>query len=179
MIKFLKTETTEENNNGNIVSVIDKHLVLSLTKTEEPIIWRMSLDDIGTAVFSIKKGKEKSTLILKQKDGKEEIIATFAEPEEAAKILSSISHCLLNPKKSKIALTLQNNQNNKKQNDNSEKRNWGIALILVIIIIGLYLYLMSLMPENIITQNQSNTNTETEQRTTGQPLDADEFLKGL
>jgi len=182
MINFLKTSNTEEPS-GNNVSVANDHLVISLTDTDSPTIWRMSLDDIGSSVFSIKKEKTKSKLILKQKEEKEEIIASFKDHTEATAILSEISNNLLNPKKS-IFSSNGNSKDSalkKSQDDSVEKKKWGIALILVFVIIGLYIYLTTLMPENMSleTQTTQQSTGNTSQGSTGQVIDADEFLKGL
>lgn len=177
-----KKQETEETEN---VSVIDNNLVISLMKTENPVIWRMPLDEIGTAVFSIKKDKKKSTLILKRKDNSEEIIATFNNTEDATKILNSISHHLLNPSHSKPQRTWKtvNKTINEKTNDNNktESMKWVGALLFALVVIGLYAYLMSIMPEQIGGPNAINaqTSAETPSSQTGQPISADEFLKGL
>lgn len=185
MINFLKTNNTEEPS-GNTVSVANDHLVISLTDTDSPTIWRMSLDDIGSSVFSIKKEKTKSKLILKQKDGsksdKEEVIASFKDHDEATSILSDISNNLLNPKKSKFSSNSNAKQTTQSTTDDSvEKKKWGIALLLVFVIIGLYIYLTTLMPENMSvgTQTTQQSTGNTSQGSTGQVIDADEFLKGL
>jgi thiol:disulfide interchange protein len=181
MINFLK-EKEEEKDNNNTVSVIDNYLVLSITNTDTPVIWRMALDEIGTAVFSIKNEKTKSKLILKQKDGKEESISSFKNKEEAAEILSSISNSLLKPKESKSGKKLKTQTIPEEAKDNTEKKKWGIALILAFLIIGLYIYLTSLIPENMIITDpavSSGATSGTAETRTGQPMSADEFLKGL
>lgn len=179
MINFLKDKNTEEHAQ-NTVSVVNNHLVISLTKTDNPTIWRMDLDDIGNSVFSIKKDKTKSKLVIKQNNEKEESVASFKDHEEATKLLNDISNSLLTPKKSH--LLGNNNSSNSTKNETLEKKKWGVALILVFVIIGLYIYLMTLMPENLnsgVQTTQQNTGNNGTQGSTGQVIDADEFLKGL
>lgn len=181
MINF---KNSKKDTPSKSVSVTDNHLVLSLTHTENPVIWRMALDEIGTAVFSIKKGKNKSELILKQKKGSEEIIASFDQEQEALEVLSDISKKLINPQeKNKSGKSNASNQNSQTETDKkTEAAKWGIALILVFIIIGLYWYLTSLIPQQVSDINQataSGTETSSPQTTTGAPVSADEYLKGL
>lgn len=167
------------NKNQELKSVIlkDNHLILSLTNIEDPILWRMSLTDIGTAVFTIKKDKKKSKLILKQKNGIEEIIASLDDYDHAKNILSKISEILIEPKQSKISFFKSGADENIEK---IESKKWLIALFLVFIIIGLYWYLLSLIPENISGPNQVTAEiNSSSQQNTGQPVSADEFLKGL
>lgn len=169
MIKFLQ----KQNNNKN-VSMIDNHLVLSLTDIDDPIIWRMSLEELGSAVFSIKNTKTKTALILKKSDKTTEEIAVFKNKEHAAEILSSIS-TILTQKETHKGASHKSTSTPKK-----EASKWLIALLLVVIIIALYYYLMTLMPQrsNDLTSSTTTSSTNTGGGT-GQPIDADEFLRGL
>ena len=85
--------------------VVDGHLVLSLLNAQDPKIWRMDLDKIGTASFEIKKDSEgnNAKLILKPKKGTAEIIASYGSQEQAMSALSAASQALHHTaKKSKI-----------------------------------------------------------------------------
>ncbi len=170
-MKFLQKQTGHKN-----VSMIDGHLVLSLTELDDPIIWRMSLEEIGSAIFSIKNTKTKTSLILKKSDKTTEEIAVFKDRDMAAEILSSISDLLTQKK------TSQNSGGNQTiTTPKKEASKWFIALFLVIIIIALYYYLITLMPQrnNDSNPTPSTTSSAPSGGGTGQPIDADEFLRGL
>lgn len=170
MIKFLQKQNSTKN-----VSMIDNHLVLSLTDLESPIIWRMSLEEIGSAVFSIKSTKTKTSLILKKSDKTTEEIAIFKDKESASEILSSISDILMRKESHQSGTGKKTITTSKK-----EASKWLIALLLVVIVVGLYYYLMTLMPQrsNDLTSNTTTSSVPSAGRT-GQAIDADEFLRGL
>lgn len=166
--------------------VVDKHLILSLPNAVEPVIWRMSLDKIGTASFEIASTKNSTVckLVLKPKKGTAETIAKFNQKDESLEALIKASEALQSSEhadttKSKIATE------NKAAPSNKEKTNhkWLYLFIGFLAVIGLYAYMSSLMPKKINDFGQTKqTNTafgNAPKTETGVPLSADDFLNGM
>lgn len=175
--------------------VIDNHLVLSFPEAIEPIVWRMSLDKIGSASFEVKQdsNSEQTKLILKPKKGTTEIIACFSTKKEAVEALMVSSKALQHssstpPSSHQEKVIVQNSQDPneshetvviKKTSPTSEKQKWFIALLGALIVIGLYYYLISLIPETIQDFNNPASATSISSNpteSTGVPVSADDFL---
>jgi len=176
--------------------IADNHLVLSLPEAIEPVVWRMSLDKIGTASFEVKplKDSEKAKLILKPKKGAAEIIANFETKDEAVNALMIASKALQSgasqsaKQQEKVIVKASgdseashetvviNNTNNK------EKQKWAIAVLGAILVLGLYYYLTTLIPnsaQGFESSNNSFNSTLNPTDATGVPVSADDFLNGL
>lgn len=181
MMSFLKN-IAKQRSNGTSAELVDGHLVLSLLDAQEPKIWRMALDKIGTASFEIKKTKdsEETKLVLKPKKGTAEIIAVYDTQEQAIHALTNASYALQGKKQSKAQAIATEAPTSTPQNtnDNKQRSKWSILLLAVIVVIGLYIYLTSMMPEvsPIIT---GTTTAQSSQNQTGVPMSADDFLRGM
>lgn len=162
--------------------VVEGHLVLSLLNAQDPKIWRMALDKIGTASFEIKSTKDtqETNLILKPTKGTAEIIATFETKDEAIEALSQASEALrggVSSSKKKILSTPA------KQSalPPTEKSQWGIVLLGILIVIGLYYVMQGLIPQEGSFPQEDGATTATQtntppQQKTGVPVSADDFL---
>ena len=163
--------------------IVDSHLVLSLLDAQEPKVWRMELDKIGTASFEIKQSQneDETKLILKPKKGTAEIIATYDTKEAALNALSMASQALQNQTCArKISKSAPANTNSAEVSENQKR--WVGVLVGAFVVIGLYMYLSSLMPkENLGFGNTSVSTNSTApvQERTGVPVSADEFLGGF
>ena len=176
--------------------VIDGYLVLSFPNSLDPIVWRMSLDKIGTASFEVKqtKNSEETKLILKPQKGTAEIIAPFANKQEAVDALMLASKALQESpttiqKKQKVTVQSADQENQshetvivRSKSSGNEKQKWLIAILGAFIVIGLYLYLISLIPGETQSFNNTasvNTSVQNPSEATGVPVSADDFLNGL
>lgn len=174
--------------------VVDKHLILSLPNAVEPIIWRMSLDKIGTASFEIKHVKASDTykLTLKPAKGAAETIAPFDNKEDALTALMNASDALLKPEQSNPApanievqpyiQTQAGVQPVQMQKARSYK--WLYLFLGLLVVIGLYSYMTSLTPitdKNFGAQTGTTTagTPNPAAAETGVPLSADDFLSGM
>ncbi len=171
--------------------VVDNHLILSLTNANEPIVWRMALDKIGTASFEIKEIKTSGhhKLILKPKKGTAETIATFEIKNDALEALIQASDAMQKPAHSNKNLNTNEQKINivaagpTSQKNKQSKSKWLWLLLGLLIVIGLYSYLMSLMPSRI--QDLGNTQTTNSAPVTpsnlqsGVPMSADDFLNNM
>lgn len=186
---------------GNVTKaqVVDDHLVLSLLHAQEPKIWRMALDKIGTASFEIKTDSNSNVtkLILKPKKGTAEIIAAFENKKIAIDALTAASSALQNQSAQVTTKNTEQKRTKAKQESETgaqkiiytdqppskanEAQKWLIALMGAIIVVGLYMYLTSLIPEtNVEFQGQTARAVATDpQSSTGVPVSADDFLGGL
>lgn len=177
--------------------VVDGHLILSLPHAKEPVVWRMALDQIGTAAFEVKHDDATGAtkLILKPKKGTAEIIAPFENKDEAVDALMVASNAMqtARPQHTTIMTTSHDSENGKSSekiqtryqdssNENKDSQKWVIALFGAIVVVGLYFYLTTLMPETVVGFENQNTGAPiatAPQQSTGVPVSADDFLGGL
>lgn len=177
-------KSTKQTNNTS-ADVVDGHLVLSLLNAQEPKVWRMALDKIGTASFEIKNDEKSSVskLVLKPKKGTAEIIAAFDTQEEALVALTSASNAL-QKKENKKTAPKQKTKNEQIVIDTPQKSGapkWLMLLFFAAIVVGLYLYLSSLIPQNAIELTNTSASSASigeQQPRTGVPMSADDFLSG-
>lgn len=180
--------------------VVDNHLVLAFPEALEPIVWRMSLEKIGSAAFEVKQDSDsdQTKLVLKPKKGTAEIIAPFATKKEAVDALMIASKALQhtginNTKPVQKKTTVQNSQQPNNSHETvivtsssatTEKQKWVIALIGAFLVIGLYYYLTTLIPETVQDLGTTASSTVTPPisnptQTSGVPVSADDFLGGF
>ncbi len=184
-------------NSQSTAEVVDNHLILSAPNAIDPVMWRMSLEKIGTAAFEVKSDNdtEKFKLLLKPKKGTAEIIAVFSSKEEAVEALIASSNAMqsainLNASSSKSTIASDiadhKSQNNAHITSNAPRKQgsgrWFIVLMGLVIVSGLYFYLNTLMPTTTAigqsTSQSSNIITDPSQ-TIGKPVSADDFLNSL
>jgi phosphate/sulfate permease len=179
MVLSFKKTTSPSSTSANVV---DGYLILSLLNAQEPKIWRMALEKIGTASFEIKQEKDSTVtkLILKPKKGAAEIIASFDINEKAIEALTLAANALQHKETAPSKLdSITTNQDNA---ISSESPKWVIVLLGLFIVIGLYYYLTTLIPEKNIGFDLGTTsqiNKLSPQEATGVPVSADDFLNGL
>ncbi|MEM7618126.1 MAG: hypothetical protein AAF244_01955 [Pseudomonadota bacterium] len=169
--------------NNISASVADEHLVLSLPNATEPVIWRKSLDQIGSASFEVKKASKEElyNLTLKKTKTTSETIASFTNKEDAVDALNAASNAFhAGPVTPKVSA----NQND--SNPKGGRRKWLYALLALGIVIGLYMYMISLIPDQTIFTDSAGTSTSTPEsrgpitpESTGVPVSADDFLDSL
>ena len=165
------------NSKSTSANVVDGHLVMSLLNAQEPKIWRMDLNKIGTASFEIKQDKDSSItkLILKPKKGTAEIIAIFNSQEEAIGALTLAANALQGNE------TSSNKVQDKTSETSSSSPKWLFVLLGLFVVVGLYFYTSNLVPEKNIGFEQvvttSTTNTSSPQETIGIPVSADDYFK--
>lgn len=177
--------------------VNDNHLVLSFPDAKEPVIWRMALKDIGTAIFEVKQDKdgEQAKLVLKPKKGTAEIIAAFHTKKDAVDALVMASKALQHGhnqdmhEQKKVIVQSAKTANDSHETviinptgNKSEAHKWLIALIGAGLVIGLYYYLTTLIPVDTNTGNIEAVATSTPAdpaEATGVPVSADAFLGNM
>lgn len=177
--------------------VVDNHLILSLPHAKEPVVWRMSLEKIGTAAFEVKEDAESASakLVLKPKKGTAEIIAPFNTKKEAVDALMSASSALQSASYTAPKSAPVNPDNNKPEvnnrfneapmvpsNDDKEARKWFLALFAAILVVGLYYYLTTLIPNTMVgleDASQQSSASAPSQQSSGVPMSADDFLGGF
>ena len=183
-------------NTSSTAEISDNHLVLSLPEAIDPIVWRMSLDKIGTAAFEVKplKDSDEAKLVLKPKKGTAEVIANFKTKDQAVSALMIASKALQNGPSQKTTLNekvIVNKSTDSEashetviinNSDSKEKQKWVIAILGALLVLGLYYYLTTLMPHSAqsfdsATNSLNSTLNPTE--ATGVPVSADDFLGGL
>lgn len=181
----------QNQNNSVTATVADDHLVLSLPNAIEPIIWRKSLEKIGSAIFEVKKaaGKETFNLTLKKTKASSEIIASFDNKDDAVTALNAASnafHGRGTSHNTAISSTITPAtvpaQSQGQQNPDNNGQKWILAAIAAAIVIGLYIYMMNTMPvPNVIgdTQTMATSQGPVTPDLTGVPVSADDFLSGM
>ncbi|MEM9470078.1 MAG: hypothetical protein AAF988_07935 [Pseudomonadota bacterium] len=179
----------KQNNNGLAASVSEGYLVLSLPHAIEPVVWRQSLEKIGSALFEIKSGKDDAfNLVLKKTKTTSDIIASFEDKEEAIDALNAASNALHSKKTVRInkpAPKTNNDQNDEAspKSSSNEGQKWLVALLAAIIVIGMYYYLTTLMPDRtfgvgVNTAAQAGASSSNPNQT-GVPVSADDFLNSF
>ncbi len=172
--------------NATTANVVDNHLILSLPKAKNPVIWRMELKKTGSVAFEVKEN-DKNTYLLQIKQGKStpETVAPFDTKENAVEALMIASQALQNApaqaQQNKQAPTSKKNQNSKNAaNNNQSGTKWILILMSTILIIALFVYLSSLIPTEttLNAQRTSTTKKLSPQKKTGVPVSADDFLSG-
>lgn len=183
-------------NTPSAAEISDDHLILSFPEAVEPVVWRMSLDKIGTASFEVKplKDSDQAKLVLKPKKGTAEIIANFETKDQAVNALMIASKALQTGSSQKTTLKEQVVINKSADSEAShetviisntsskEKQKWAIAVLGALIVLGLYYYLTTLMPNSAQSFDSSTNSLNTSlnpTEATGVPVSADDFLGGL
>lgn len=163
-------------------NIADGHLVLSLLDAQDPKVWRMALDKIGTATFELKSEKDSETtkLVLKPKKGTAEIIATFNTKNDAFNALTVASDAL-NYKQTATKEKLENPTTSAQTTNTSSSKKWVLLLMGFVTVILLYVYMTSLIPQTTVgfEQNTTSSTQPNNNSTTGVPLSADEFLGSM
>lgn len=166
--------------------VVDGSLVLSCLNAVQPVVWRMEVDKIGTASFEVKINQKDNTakLVLKPKKGTAELIADFETKDEAVNALMATSDALQTSKSQPPKKSAQKNVQNapKQVEEKTSSSKWPIALVALLLVVGLYIYMTSLMPERTTFDSSSSaasSSASSPQSSTGVPVDANDFLKGL
>ena len=75
--------------------VVDNALVLSLTVSGKPVLWRVGMERLTTASFAVEEKADGSALVLKDGDGKTETIAVFDKSKEADRALESVTAAMM------------------------------------------------------------------------------------
>lgn len=169
--------------NNISATVADDHLVLSLPNATEPVIWRKSLDQIGSATFEVKKASKEElyNLTLKKTKTTSETIASFSDKEDAVAALNAASNAFhAGPAAAKPSA----NQNEPQKGG---RKKWLYALLALGIVIGLYMYMISLIPSQTVFTDGTGTTTNAPAaargpvtpESTGVPVSADDFLNSL
>ncbi len=181
----------KKQNNQVSATVADDYLILSLPNAVEPIIWRKSLEKIGSTTFEVKKvaNKDQYNLTLQKTKTTSEKIATFDNKEDALLALNAASEAFHGHSKA---------PNLSKQTDNisaqslqatpqkASSNKWLWLFIATIAVVGLYAYMGKLIPNTTIT-GETTTMTATSASTaptsaaesTGVPVSADDFFNGV
>ncbi len=188
---MLSKKKTNQNNSVT-ATVADDHLVLSLPNAIEPIIWRKSLEKIGSAIFEVKKaaGKEIYNLTLKKTKTSSEVIASFDEKDEAVVALNAASNAFhgrghqnnVAATGSTITPATVPAQSQVQQNPQNNGQKWIFAAMAAAVVIGLYLYMMNIMPvPNVMGDTQTGASIQgpVTPDSTGVPVSADDFLNSM
>ena len=178
----------KKGNNQVSATVADNHLVLSLPNAVEPIIWRKSLDKIGSATFEVKKSTTKGqyNLTLKKTKTTSETIAKFDNKDDAFAALNAASEAFhgnnITPKAQRSVNTNQQQVEYHAPKDSGGKK-WLLVLIAALLVIGLYIYMGKIMPTQQIITNTSSTPATNSSvpaaDTTGVPVSADDFFNSV
>ena len=166
--------------------VVDDSLVLSCPNAVQPVVWRMEVEKIGTASFEVKVNQKDDTakLVLKPKKGTAELIADFATKDEAVNALMATSDALQTSKNQSPKKALKKIAQGAPQHIEvkASSSKWPIVLVALLLVIGLYVYMISLMPDRTTfesTSSATSSSVSSPQSSTGVPVDANDFLKGL
>jgi len=171
-----------KSNSKMTATVADDHLVLSFPNAVEPIVWRKSLDKIGSATFEVKQEAKKKNynLTLKKTKTTSEIIASFETKEEAINALNGASDALHG--RSKKSNSNQSPESG--EGSSNEAKKWIFALLAAAVVVGLYYYMTTLIPAIPQEIGGGNTQAATSQGpvtpdATGVPVSADDFLNSM
>ncbi len=188
---FDKNDSIENKTTANVV---DNHLILSLPKALDPVVWRMELKKTGAAAFEVKEDKNGLSLLqVKLTKTSAETIAPFDNKSDAVEALMIASQALQNSSQSTETLSgtkgkssqtkkAKSSNTTASANDNQSVSKWLIALLATGIIIALFSYLSNMVPNRTQisdTTTSSSINGAPVTSKTGVPVSADDFLNGL
>lgn len=174
-------------NENNIASINDGFLIITLTKSNTPVVWRLELEKAKVAAFEINEQDDKHTLSIKVTRKSIETIAVFNQQEDALEALLAISSTLQNaPQTSQAAQTTNQQaapvaQSTPTVATNKNNRT-AIALLATCLVLGLFYYYWGrLMPTTQVFEAQSISNISNSDPATqtGVPVSADDLLKGF
>lgn len=98
MISFMKPviDFFKEQEEPSYAALVGTNLVVSLTQSEKPIVWRVDFQEIKSAFFSIEAKGKKHQLVMQDKgNNKKDVIAEFQEEAHARHAYHLISKALL------------------------------------------------------------------------------------
>lgn len=75
--------------------VVGRDLVVSLPNAIKPCVWKTDLEEIKSALFEVDLENAAYQLVMKDGQGKKEVINTYEEKEDAVDALNIISKALL------------------------------------------------------------------------------------
>ncbi len=174
----------KNNNKNNIANINDGFLIITLTKSNTPVVWRLELEKAKVAAFEIHEQEEKHALSIKVARKAIETIGVFNAQEEAMEALLSISNTLQNTSQTanKTIATTAQSATSTPQTKASKNNRTVIALLATFLVLGLFYYYWGrLMPTTQVfeTQTISSTGNSNPATQTGVPVSADELLKGF
>ena len=137
---------TKKSTLPKLANVNDGYLIITLTKSITPVVWRLELEKAKVAAFEILKKDKKHTLTIKVASKSIEAIGAFKDPEEALEALLAISEALQDaPQKLAMAQNSETNISEQKapetQKTTGNKNNrTAIALLATCVVLGLFYY---------------------------------------
>jgi hypothetical protein len=175
---------TKKSTLPQIANVNDGYLIITLTKSITPVVWRLELEKAKVAAFEILKKDKKHTLTIKVASKSVEAIGAFKDPESALEALLAISEALQkasqNPKAVTTTTAEQVTSTATPQGANSKNNRTAIALFATCIVLGLfYYYWVRIIPTAQTFETQSISSNTDPANQTGVAVSADDLLKGF
>ncbi len=165
--------------------IIDNTLILSLPDAVSPVVWRMELDNVKSAAFEIKQGKDNLfTLVMTADKDDRKDIAPFDSRDKAVRALMAASEALENG-----AAANQNINMGAPHAPKKPKGNLIAAALGIVLLIGFFVILSNAGPHYAADPRAGGLTADTGARTAanrqtspqdtgGVPLSADAFLSG-
>lgn len=181
---------TEKSTTPTIATVNDGYLIITLTKSIAPVVWRLELEKAKVAAFEILKTDKKHTLTIKVASKSVETIGAYKDADNALEALLAISEALQNIPKQSIAApytaptpidtpiaAAEGQSNQTSQNKNNRT---AIALLATCLVLGLFYYYWGrTIPTTQTFETQSISSETNPAKQTGVAISADELLKGF
>lgn len=167
----------QKNTDINTASVNDGFLILTLTKSVKPVVWRLELEKAKNASFEIQEQEDGHALTIKAPRKSLETIGLFSEQDDAFDALMSVSSALQNNEKPVQKATKVKTE----ISPESKSNRLIIVLTATCFVIGLFYYLwVHALPttQTFETQTISGESTDPANQT-GVPVSADDLLKGF
>lgn len=179
---------TKNNKTLKIANINDGYLIITLTKSITPVVWRLELEKAKVAAFEVLKKDKKHALTIKVASKSVEVIGTFKDQESALEALLAISEALQKaPQKPKtitnpvpVSTVEQSTPATTPQNTNNKNNRTAIALLATcLVLILFYYYWGRTIPTAQTFETQSIVDNTNPANQTGVAVSADDLLKGF
>ena len=171
----------KQSNSVNTASVNEGFLILTLTTSVTPVVWRLELEKAKNASFEIQEQDNGHALTIKAPRKSLEIIGLFNEQDDAFDALMSVSSALQNNAQNSTPAKTTSNKEAATPNKDATNNRLIVMLLATCFVIGLFYYYWGrVIPttQTFETQTLSETASDPANRT-GVPVSADDLLKGF
>ncbi|MEM9470111.1 MAG: hypothetical protein AAF988_08100 [Pseudomonadota bacterium] len=176
MSKKKKTDSAVVNNG---------FLVITLTQSKTPVVWRLELEKANIAAFEIKEAKNTHALTIKLPRKAIEVIGEFDQKDQALEALLIVSDALQGQDNTQEEKQVQEKivETPKVEIKQTTKSNKALvaSLSTLFVVILFYYYWAHVMPSTQVfdTQVINATTSSDAASQTGVPVSADDMLKGF
>lgn len=168
-MSFLNIIKSEQNN--KIARVIDGKMILSFPDAKTPILWQMELSNVKISALEIQTKNDESVLVLKNPKGDAIEIATFLDHDKAVKNLIAIANEF-----GKSQGQIQTHNEVVSVDDYPPKGfGWIKKIMITLVVIFLGVVLIGIFGSS---SQKAPVNMAPAAPQSGQPMSADDFLKG-